>query len=51
MLCAACERGEHWDCGRQHWCECDCDPDNFYPEFDDLYYDPYETTETIGEEE
>lgn len=25
MMCDACERGEHWACGMQTWCECDCD--------------------------
>jgi hypothetical protein len=24
-LCSACERGEHWDCGQQSWCQCDCE--------------------------
>ena len=23
--CQACECGEHWDCGRQSWCECECE--------------------------
>ena len=26
-LCQACAAGNHEDCGRQTWCECDCDPD------------------------
>lgn len=26
-LCEACEQSRHWDCGRQTWCECDCDPE------------------------
>lgn len=25
MLCEACERGDHHECGMQTWCECDCD--------------------------
>lgn len=25
-LCAACENGDHQNCGLQTWCECDCDP-------------------------
>jgi len=28
-LCDACKRGQHWDCGMQTWCECECDPDAF----------------------
>ena len=24
MMCDACERGDHLDCGMQTWCECDC---------------------------
>ena len=31
MMCEACERDEHWLCGMQTWCECDCDgPDGIY---------------------
>ena len=25
QLCEACEHDEHWSCGMQTWCECDCD--------------------------
>ena len=25
MMCEACERGDHGNCGMQTWCECDCD--------------------------
>lgn len=29
MKCEACERGDHFNCGMQTWCECDCDgPEN-----------------------
>jgi len=24
MMCEACERGDHFDCGMQTWCECEC---------------------------
>lgn len=24
MMCEACERGDHDNCGMQTWCECDC---------------------------
>ena len=38
-LCSACERGEHWDCGLQSWCECDCekvsDDDGHDPDLDE----------------
>jgi hypothetical protein len=27
MKCQACNDGMHALCGRQIWCECDCDPD------------------------
>ena len=31
MMCEACERDEHWLCGMQTWCECDCfGPDGDY---------------------
>ena len=31
MLCEACERGDHEQCGMQTWCTCDCEgPDGFY---------------------
>ena len=26
MKCEACERGLHYLCGCQTWCDCDCDP-------------------------
>lgn len=33
--CEACERGEHWNCGMQTWCECECDgPDGVYADGD-----------------
>lgn len=36
MMCEGCERGEHYLCGMQTWCECDCDgPDGCYIPFDD----------------
>jgi hypothetical protein len=25
VKCEACERGDHENCGRQSWCECDCE--------------------------
>jgi hypothetical protein len=25
MVCEACERGDHDQCGMQTWCECDCE--------------------------
>jgi hypothetical protein len=35
MKCEACERGDHEDCGKQSWCDCDCndpdDPDGIAP--------------------
>lgn len=24
MKCEACEQGDHFNCGMQTWCECDC---------------------------
>ena len=27
MMCEACERDDHANCGMQTWCECDCDPE------------------------
>ena len=31
MMCEACERGDHDQCGMQTWCECDCfGPDGVY---------------------
>lgn len=39
ILCEACERGDHANCGRQTWCQCDCDPDAALPE---LERDPYD---------
>jgi len=26
MMCEACERGDHVNCGMQTWCSCDCEP-------------------------
>lgn len=37
MMCEACERGHHANCGMQTWCECDCDPDAV-----DYFEDPME---------
>ena len=35
MMCEACERNEHWNCGMQTWCSCDCEgPDGEYPIFE-----------------
>lgn len=25
MRCEACEDGRCWECGRQSWCDCDCE--------------------------
>ena len=31
MMCEACERGDHEQCGMQTWCRCDCaGPDGVY---------------------
>lgn len=30
-LCEACSVGDHANCGRQIWCQCDCDPDDWAP--------------------
>jgi hypothetical protein len=27
MMCEACERGDHANCGMQSWCNCDDDTD------------------------
>lgn len=36
MMCEACKRGQHWLCGMQTWCECDCDgPDGIYDDYFD----------------
>ena len=46
MMCEACKRDEHWNCGMQTWCECDCaGPDGCY----ELPPDPYEISE-VGED-
>jgi hypothetical protein len=37
--CDACEQGDHFHCGLQTWCQCDCDG----PYGD--YTDPYEDDE------
>jgi hypothetical protein len=44
MMCEACERGDHGNCGLQTWCECDCDgtDDCFDP---DAYRDYYDVPE------
>lgn len=26
-MCQACTDDDHWDCGMQSWCECECDPE------------------------
>jgi hypothetical protein len=40
MMCEACERGDHANCGMQTWCECDGDPDAALdPRFDEEYWD------------
>lgn len=26
-MCEGCTEGEHWRCGMQTWCACDCDPE------------------------
>ena len=31
QLCQACEDGDHFNCGMQTWCACDCDPENCEP--------------------
>ena len=35
MMCEACERGDHDQCGLQTWCQCDCDGtmDMFMPDY------------------
>jgi len=39
MMCEGCTAEEHWRCGMQTWCECECDgsPDwaLFDPESDE----------------
>lgn len=54
MMCEACQQDEHWNCGMQTWCECDCDgPEGFY---DDDWYDqldcpapnPWQDKESVG---
>lgn len=25
MMCEGCTADEHWRCGMQTWCECECD--------------------------
>lgn len=51
MMCEACERGHHSNCGMQTWCECDCDPeayDQYWPGIDDL---PEEAKAEYAEED
>lgn len=51
MMCEACKRGDHDECGMQTWCECDCEGiygqgigDGFDP-LDDSGYDANDGTE------
>lgn len=33
-MCEGCLKGEHWNCGMQTWCKCNCDPEmpeTWYP--------------------
>lgn len=40
MMCEACERGDHEECGMQTWCECDCDgPGGIYLPDDHYFVD------------
>ena len=42
QMCEACTESRHQDCGRQTWCNCDCDPDGEM--FGPWPEDPYEGT-------
>lgn len=42
-LCEACARGDHANCGRQSWCDCDCEG-AIDPGDDCIEFDPYEGT-------
>lgn len=46
MMCEACERGDHALCGRQSWCDCDCEG---AVEHGDVEFDPYEGTTSESE--
>ena len=35
-MCEACGRGEHYLCGMQTWCECECDGSADYDLYDDV---------------
>lgn len=34
-MCEGCTAGEHWRCGMQTWCECDCDGSSDFDLFED----------------
>lgn len=42
MMCEACERGDHANCGMQTWCECDCDPEQAEPFIEEYEDEPIE---------
>lgn len=50
MMCEACERGDHDNCGMQTWCSCDCEgyQDGRYYVPD---YDPMDREERAAREE
>jgi hypothetical protein len=48
MMCQACERDDHANCGLQTWCECDCDPETagyYFPAIDEELQDCIQETE------
>ena len=47
-MCEGCEAGEHWRCGMQTWCECDCPG---FPDAGDYFPDPFDDIEEIHVDE
>jgi hypothetical protein len=43
VMCEGCTNGQHFLCGMQTWCECECDGSTDWNEID-----PYEGLEIVG---
>jgi len=44
-MCEGCTVDEHWRCGMQTWCECDCDGSTDWGVFE---IDPDEGLQIVG---
>jgi len=45
IMCEGCTVDEHWRCGMQTWCECDCDGSTDWGVFE---IDPDEGLQIVG---